>query len=165
VSDQGSNSRSNSSSFSFLSQQRRLPGPGGYLSAAPPAVGWRDRLQQHCPWAEAHAHQHMGHSPRGNKLLPVFYGGQYPVNRGTLPRTRSPNYSPSHSPTRRGFSHHHSSSRMGILRLLVMLGMGLLVVSLMYVQVCTRACAGSSTPWLGALCRPHCICCTGCDVS
>lgn len=77
----------------------------------------------------------MGHSPRSNKGLPVYYGGNYPVSR--VIRTRSLSISPDHSPTR-GYAlaspHMHGSS-MHWLRLLVMLGIGLLCMSLLYVQV------------------------------
>lgn len=90
----------------------------------------------------------MGHSPRGNKTLPVFYGGQYPVIRGTIPRTRSPGQ----SPTRKGFGHHHSGSRMHVLRVLVLLGMGLLAMSLMYVQVRLQALIIARLLWQQEAC-------------
>jgi hypothetical protein len=80
----------------------------------------------------------MGHSPRSSKLLPVFYGGQYPVSRGPLlPRTRSLSNSPGQSPKRGSLAQqqHHHNSGMRMLRFLVVLGIGLLLMSLMYFQV------------------------------
>lgn len=83
----------------------------------------------------------MGHSPRGGKGLPIFYGGNYPLTSRVITHTRSFD-----SPKRgagAGAGGHllrgsGSSGGMRLLRLLVLLGMGLLVLSLAYLQV--RVC-------------------------